>query len=561
MNFLGLNLSYLSVDVSQIPTVPDYKVNYDYYTFEDVAEDKVITEINSTINSIEIGYEFENDDAAWVLSCTFMIFTMQTGFGLIESGMCHRKNEVNILMTNVMDVALGGFTFWFLGYGLAFGNSPYTNSFIGIDGFLFNRDVNNLYSGESLLHFFYQMALSSTATTICSGAMAERANFRATMIFVTVNVLIYALPAHWIWHESGWLYQLGARDLAGSGPVHLLGGVSGLVAAYMLGPRLGRSKHSQIAMGNAKNSLIGLFMLWWGTLAFNSGSTFGVTIDKWAYAARSTVATMCCSFGGGITGLLICYIFFAGKIDVAYILNCVFGSLAAITGSCYMVRMYEAVCIGLISGLITFLTMLVIERTKLDDPCGSFAVHGMNGAWGLIALGLFGHKEHEKLEYDGLLYNGGVYQLYVQFLAVFSITAWTIITTYLILWMINKITPLRTQVVCELLGADYTVHNIMHGGASGIAKAVETLKYVDPDIPTDIEPTGNNLGHSMYLEDNYAEGFDLRSKKLENAGLTLSMMFAENVRLLDVQEFIEHTGVPKNIRPTSGGGAFGRYYS
>ena len=274
MNFLGLNLSYLSVDVSKTPEIPDYKLNYDYYNEEDIFNNEVIPiKINATTKeTIEIGYEFENDDAAWIMSCTFMIFTMQTGFGLIESGMCHRKNEVNILMTNVMDVALGGFTFWFVGYGFAFGNSPYTNAFIGIDGFLFNEDVNILHSGESLLHFFYQMALSATATTICSGAMAERANFRATMLFTTFNVLIYALPAHWIWHESGWLYQLGARDLAGSGPVHLLGGFSGLVAAYMLGPRLGRSKQSsQIAMGNAKNSLIGLFMLWWGTLAFNSG--------------------------------------------------------------------------------------------------------------------------------------------------------------------------------------------------------------------------------------------------------------------------------------------------
>ena len=135
---------------------------------------------------------------------------------------------------------------------------------------------------------------------------------------------------------------------------------------------------------------------------------------------------------------------------------------------------------------------------------------------------------------------------------------WTIVSTYLILWMINKITPLRTTMVSELLGADYTVHNILHGG-TGIEQAVETLKYLDPEIPTDIEPTGNNLGHSMYLEDNFAEGFDLRSKKLENARLSLSMMFAENVRLLDVQDFLEHTGVPQNIRPTSGGGAFGRF--
>ena len=173
-------------------------------------------------------------------------------------------------------------------------------------------------------------------------------------------------------------------------------------------------------------------------------------------------------------------------------------------------------------------------------------------------MGLFAHKEHEKIEYDGLLYGGGTYQLLVQTLTVLSIAIWTILATFLMLWCINKITPIRTTVIGELLGADYTVHSIMHGG-TGTEKAVETLKYLDPEIPTDIQPTGNNLGHSMYLEDNFADGFDLRQKKLEKASLQLSMMFAEHVQLLDVQQFMDQDGIVENIRPTSGGGAFGRY--
>jgi Amt family ammonium transporter len=164
-------------------------------------------------------------------------------------------------------------------------------------------------------------------------------------------------------------------------------------------------------MGNAKNSIMGLFMMWWASLAFNSGSTFGVTINKWSFAARATVATMCSSFGGGLVGLAICYIFFGGKINVSYVCNCVFGSLAAITGSSYLVRMYEAVLIGMMSGIITFTSMMVLERTSLDDPCGAFAVHGLSGAWGLIALGIFGQKDTAIMEYNGLLHGGYINML------------------------------------------------------------------------------------------------------------------------------------------------------
>lgn len=215
--------------------IPDYAVNLDYYWTANAGGDALVQDegpaaINHTLMApnVELGYEFENDDASWIMSSTFMIFTMQTGFGLIESGMCHMKNEVNILMTNVLDVALNGISFWTFGYGFAFGNhSDYKTSIYGVGDFFFSPDINKHHSGEKYLHFFYQLALASTCTTIPSGSMAERANFKAVVLFNSLSVFIYVFPAHWMWDESGWLRNLGARDLAGAGLVHLIGGFSG----------------------------------------------------------------------------------------------------------------------------------------------------------------------------------------------------------------------------------------------------------------------------------------------------------------------------------------------
>ena len=187
-------------------------------------------------------------------------------------------------------------------------------------------------------------------------------------------------------------------------------------------------------MGNAKNSIMGLFMLWWGFLAFNSGSTFGVSGRQWMYSAKATVTTMNSSFGGGSVGLAVCYIFFGGKIKVPYICNCVFGSLVAITGCSYVVATWEAIIIGVISGMITFLAMMALERSSIDDPCASFAVHGLSGAWGLLAVGIFGHKEDGIMEYPALI-RGGYYLFFVQLLAVAVIAIWASVTTYILLWV------------------------------------------------------------------------------------------------------------------------------
>ena len=194
--------------------------------------------------------------------------------------------------------------------------------FFGVGGYFYSPDVNEKGSGEKCLRLFYQLTFVSVTTTIASAAMAERANMKAFMLYGLLNTFIYSFPANWIWGKYGWLRQLGAIDLAGAGAVHELGGFCGIVIAYYVKPRVGINHgRGRVALGNAKNSMMGLFMMWWAFLALNSSSSFGVTENRWMYAAKATVTTMLSSFGGGTLGISICYIFFGAKINVSYVCN------------------------------------------------------------------------------------------------------------------------------------------------------------------------------------------------------------------------------------------------
>ena len=226
------------------------------------------------------------DDAVWILTCAFIIFTMQSGFGLLESGMVSRKHEINILVKNVADVLFGGLSFWMFGFALSFGDSPGTNPFVGFGKFFVDAEEDEM--GHVFSQFFFQASFATTATTIVSGAMAERVKLESYCLFSFLSTIIFCLPAHWIWAQNGWLRALGVVDEAGACAVHLVGGVSGLVATVMIKPRSGRfDDDNEIPkMGSPATALLGLFMLWWGWLAFNCGSTFGVTDGKWKIAAR-----------------------------------------------------------------------------------------------------------------------------------------------------------------------------------------------------------------------------------------------------------------------------------
>ncbi|CRK86663.1 CLUMA_CG000499, isoform A [Clunio marinus] len=421
-------------------------------------------------------YDIEQDDVSWIMVASIIIFSMQTGFGLLESGIVSRKNEVNIMMKNIVDVVLGGFTYWLFGYGLSYGRSNYTTPFIAFGDFMVDPEVNNPLMGQIFTSFFFQLSFATTATTILSGTVAERINFHAYCLFSLINTVVYCIPAGWVWGEHGFLKTMGVVDIAGSGPVHLLGGASALAAGIMLGPRVNRydkEANDPPPMGNPINACVGLFFLWWGWLAFNSGSTYGLSDTKWEYAARSAFMTILASFGGGSYALIHSLIKQKGKLDPSDLINGILGSLVGITAGCFLFRAWESILVGVIGSILTLTSLPLFDKLRIDDPVGAIAVHGVSGIWGVLAVGLFADDTHLGSTSGrlGVLKGGGWYLLGVQSLAVICIVFWATSSTFLLLWIVNKITPLRMDPKDELLGADYTEHNIM---SSPVAKETTT---------------------------------------------------------------------------------------
>ncbi|KAL1497506.1 hypothetical protein ABEB36_008456 [Hypothenemus hampei] len=440
-------------------------------------------------------YNITVEDSNWIITSAFMIFTMQTGFGMLESGCVSIKNEVNIMMKNVVDIVLGGLTYWIFGYAMSFGRSSLNNGFIALGDFFIDPSHNDPLKGAIFAAFIFQLSFATTATTIVSGAMAERCNFKAYCIFSFFNTIIYCIPAGWIWGEHGFLKRMGAVDIAGSGAVHLLGGSAALASALMLGPRLGRYDHGQgpLPLGNPVNAVMGLFVLWWGWLAFNSGSTYGLSGEKWNYAAQAAVTTMMSSFGGGTISIFFTMIKLGGRIGALDIINGILGSLVAITGGCYLYQGWEALIIGAIGALLVCGSMPLIDKMKIDDPVGASAVHGVGGIWGIIAVGIFAQNPqplNTTSGRNGLIKGGGWYMLGVQSLVVLCITSWGIITTIIMLYCINKIIPIRMDIHEELLGADITEHLVRHSQV-GVSRALSAFRAI---LDTSTEETLNSVG-------------------------------------------------------------------
>ncbi|PFX19288.1 putative ammonium transporter 3 [Stylophora pistillata] len=411
----------------------------------------------SAVSSVALN----SDDATWILTSAFIIFTMQSGFGLVESGLVSQKNEVNIMVKNAVDVIYGGLSYWLYGFAFSFGIAEGTNAFCGIGYFAMDVEAEQ---GDVFALYFFQMSFATTATTIVSGAMAERTHLNAYTIYSFTNTISYVFPAHWLWGEKGFLKELGAIDVAGCSGVHLVGGVAGLVASIMLGPRLGRYDSSvrQGKPGSLTNVLLGTFMLWWGWLGFNCGSTFGMSGGKWLLASRSAVVTLNGSIGGGILGIAYSYYFRKGKLDVAVFITGILGGLVGITAICAVCRPWEAFLIGFIGGVVACGSCDIIDRLKVDDPVGCIGTHAVAGIWGMIAVALF--VEEDELEgfsdVRGLLKGGSAKLLGVQILACVVIGAWSALTTWLQLFLINKILPIRLTREQEIIGTDKLEHGI-----------------------------------------------------------------------------------------------------
>lgn len=387
---------------------------------------------------------------------------------MLESGCGSAKNEVNIMMKNIVDVVLGGFTYWLFGYGISFGREALSNPFIAFGDFVLDPNIGDPLMGQKFTTFLFQLSFATTATTIVSGAMAERCTFKAFCIFSLLNTFIYAVPAGWVWGSQGFLNKLGAVDIAGSGPVDLIGGASAFAAAIMLGPRLGRYLNGvePLPLGNPVNTCMGLFVLWTGWLAFNAGSSAGLSSGKWMYAARGAVMTMIATFGGGMYSLAHTMIKHRGTVDIMDVINGILGSLAGITAGCFLYHAWESLLIGAIAAMLVCFTRPMFDRIGVDDPVGAIAVHMIGGIWGVLAVGLFadnpvplGTTSGRK----GLFRGGGWYLLGVQALEVVSLLIWGLLTTFFVLWLINLIVPIRASQNEELLGFDLMEHKIRHG--------------------------------------------------------------------------------------------------
>ena len=388
----------------------------------------------------------------WVLITAALVFFMQAGFALVEAGFTRSKNTTNILFKNLMDFCIGTIVFWLIGYGLMFGSG---NGFIGAVELLSKTDHGAALGIPNMAFFFFQLVFAATAATIVSGAMAERTKFISYLVYsAIISAVIYPISGHWIW-GGGWLAQMGMHDLAGSTVVHSVGGWLALTGAWILGPRIGKYKNGKInAIPGHSITLgaLGVFILWLGWFGFNPGST--LSLSNTELVANIFVTTNAAAAAGGIAALAITWIRY-GKPGLSMSLNGVLAGLVAITAGCDTVTPGGAILIGLMAGtLVVFAVEFFDKVLKIDDPVGAISVHGINGAFGTIMVGLFAEGNGIK----GLFYGGGTDLLVTQLIGVGAVAAWAIGTGLVLFLALKQTIGLRVTKKEEENGLDYYEH-------------------------------------------------------------------------------------------------------
>ena len=422
----------------------------------------------------------------WFLIGAALVFWMQAGFAMVEAGFTRAKNTGNIIMKNLMDFCIGTVVFILIGFGLLMGEDLF--GFIGKPGF----DLFTAYESFDFSSFVFNLVFCATTATIVSGAMAERTKFLSYCIYSgVISALIYPIEAHWIW-GGGWLAQLGFHDFAGSCAIHMVGGVSALIGAKILGPRIGKFKRDENGKVVKVNAFpghnitigaLGVFILWLGWYGFNGaaatsleqlGSIFLTT------TVAPAVATMVC--------MIFTWVKF-GKPDVSMCLNASLAGLVAITAGCDVTDALGATIIGAVAGLLVVFGVWLLDYVlHIDDPVGAVAVHCLNGIWGTLAVGLFAtttapgyaitNAEGETI--TGLFYGGGFELLGLQLLGIVSVTAWTVVAITITFLAIKAIAGLRVTKEEEMIGLDETEH--------GLPSAYAGFTLLPEDVEDDEEP-------------------------------------------------------------------------
>jgi Amt family ammonium transporter len=397
-----------------------------------------------------------------------MVFFMQAGFAMVETGFTRAKNAGNIIMKNLMDFCIGTPLYWILGFGIMFAGGGAIIG--GIDFFTMGAYTDMLPAGVPKWAFFvFQTVFCATAATIVSGAMAERTKFVSYCIYsAAISAIVYPISGHWIW-GGGWLSQLGFHDFAGSTAVHMVGGISALIGAAFLGPRIGKytkdGKPNAIPGHSLTLGALGVFILWFCWFGFNGGSTVSMEGDNIAAAGKIFMTTnMAAAVAACVTMMFTWFRY--KKPDISMTLNAALAGLVAITAGCDVVSPFGAFCIGVISGFaIVFGVEFVDKVLKIDDPVGAVGVHCICGALGTILTGFF----HTEL---GVFYGGGFKFLGIQVLGVLSVAAWVTVAMVIIFWLIKKTVGLRASEEEEILGLDVTEHNLSSSYADFMPAAV-----------------------------------------------------------------------------------------
>ena len=399
----------------------------------------------------------------WMLLSGILVFFMQAGFTLVESGMTRSKNAVNIAMKNLLDICVGSISFWLIGYSLMYGDTS--------NGWFF---WSGLFQGEGA-DLFFQTMFAATAATIVSGAIAGRTKYTTYIIFsVVITAFIYPISGGWQWQGEGWLTKLGFIDFAGSSIVHSVGGWAALVGAIMVGPRIGKFVNGKVLPIPGHNQILatlGVFILWLGWFGFNGGSQLAWGGADAVGASNVVLITNLAAAAGGLGALITTWIWY-GKPNLSQTLNGALAGLVSITAGCGNMSDIGAVMAGLIGGILVVFSIEIIEKKlKIDDAIGAASVHGVVGVWGTVVIGLWGINGDTGI---GLFNGGGASQLGVQALGALAYAVCAVVLSFIVFGILKATMGLRVSKEVEIEGLDISEHG-------SIAYPGKRVREIDED--------------------------------------------------------------------------------
>ncbi|SCY27335.1 ammonium transporter [Butyrivibrio sp. INlla14] len=448
---------------------------------------EILSEINASVFGV------------WFLIGAALVFWMQAGFAMCEAGFTRAKNTGNIIMKNLMDFCIGTVVFILIGFGLLLGED--LAGVIGKPGF----DIFTGYANFDWSNFVFNLVFCATTATIVSGSMAERTKFISYCVYsAVISAVIYPIEAHWIW-GGGFLSQIGFHDFAGSTAIHMVGGISALIGATFLGPRIGKfekDKSGKVVKVNAfpghnlVAAALGVFILWLGWYGFNGAAATSIE-QLGSIFVTTTIAPALAT----VTCMIFTWLKY-GKPDVSMCLNASLAGLVAITAPCDVTDAFGAIVIGIVAGLLVCFGVWFLDyKLHVDDPVGAVAVHCLNGIWGTIAVGLFATNsapgysiaDGSGNEMTGLFYGGGFKLLGIQLVGFLAVAAWTVVTITITFFVIKKVLGLRVSEEEEILGLDSTEH--------GLASAYSGFAIMDVSNTLQMSVNENtDLGVSNYEE-------------------------------------------------------------